>query len=98
MDVSNALISDLRAILNGNGLGKFEGTPSCTSWFGASPPERSLCNTDRSDDARPKHQKTVIDSSEIEHKKMLGILTFNALAAGTSHLPTINIYAKKRGA
>jgi hypothetical protein len=45
IDVSDALISDLQAILNGNGLGKFAGSPTCSHWFpqvsfatGVSPP------------------------------------------------------------
>ena len=37
-DLADSLTSDLRAILNGNGLGKFEGTPNCALWFAAALP------------------------------------------------------------
>ena len=34
VDVSDNLISDLHTItINGNGLGKFEGTPSTSAWW-----------------------------------------------------------------
>ncbi len=38
IDVADVLIANLRAIIHGSGLGKFEGTPNCASWFGQTPP------------------------------------------------------------
>jgi hypothetical protein len=70
IDVADALVSDLRAILNGNGLGKFEGTPICAPWFGSVSSPRSVVPvvTPRSSpDAasgggEPKRQKTQVAS------------------------------------
>ena len=31
--VADAAIAELRAIINGNGLGKFGGLPCCADWF-----------------------------------------------------------------
>lgn len=117
--VADALISDLRAILAGNGLGKFEGTPSCALWFSASPiPARGVVagSTQRAvsrlspsgDVKRQKTQETPVtdrnkvvtfgDQSESERRKSLGILTFDTTASGTSRLPTISVYHKKKNA
>lgn len=123
IDVADALISDLRAILNGNGLGKFEGTPSCALWFasatpagrgavGSSSPVGSASNSAPGSAAGSgaKRQKTQasansestnstsLDPADLERRKALGILQFDPTAAGTSQLPTINVYFKKRGA
>ena len=78
IDVADALISDLRAILNGNGLGKFEGTPSCALWFpsGAAPgrvpgpAQRAPANPTPGSDA--KRQKTKDAPDTDRGKKALG--------------------------
>ncbi|CAB9530401.1 unknown protein [Seminavis robusta] len=103
-------IHDLQAILNGSGLGKFEGTPTCASWFKfigthagrppaaarppAAPPARS---GDRPGDTAPAKRQRVDDPAENDRKKTLGILTFDSTVAGTSRLPTVTARAKKRG-
>jgi len=98
IDVSDVLISDLRAILNGNGMGKFEGVPSSASWFTpASPGPRPGRVSGNEGDAAPKRQK-VQDPAEHERRKGLGILQFDASVAGTNRLPTINVYTKMKGA
>lgn len=108
MDVSDALISDLRAILNGNGLGKFDGVPSCATWFGRVPPagQRALPGSAGSDTKRQKttgtdggeRTKKVADSADFERRKTMGLLQFDPAVAGTSKLPIINVYHKKRNA
>jgi hypothetical protein len=106
IDVSDALISELRAILNGNGLGKFAGIPTCSSWFprvssapGVSPPSTPSAGGDLK---RQKMQVTPPSGIakppvDLEHRKALGVLQFDAAAAGSSRLPSANIYHKKRG-
>lgn len=105
LDVADALINDLRAILNGNGLGKFEGTPSCAPWFAAVPalvaspgtPGAGKAARTRAADAdgTPKRQKT-LDPADIERRKGSGMLSYDAEVGG-SRLPTLNVYAKKSG-
>ena len=101
LDVADGLVSDLRAIINGNGLGKFEGTPSCSAWFSTG----TVARTGRPSPTEPpslpatspKRQKTN-DVDDIEKRKGNGVLIFDPAAAGTNRLPTINVYSKKRGA
>jgi hypothetical protein len=107
IDVSDALTSDLRAILNGNGLGKFAGTPTCSHWFSrvssaqqGSPPSTPTTGGDLK---RQKMQATPPSGNakppiDLEHRKTLGILQLDATAAGSSRLPNPNIYHRKRGA
>lgn len=47
---------------------------------------------------RQKVQDQVPDSAEVERRKGLGILVFDTTASGTTRLPTINVYTKKKGA
>ena len=42
LNVADGLISDLHAIIHGNGLGKFKGVPSCASWFPTKTPPVSV--------------------------------------------------------
>jgi hypothetical protein len=111
VDVADSLISDLRAILNGNGLGKFEGVPVCSPWFGASPTHPIVTPPRNPEVSGAKRQKVLdapgidrvgpkraSDSSDADRKKSFGILQFDSAAAGTSRLPTANVYHKTRGA
>ena len=99
--LADTLTRELKAILNGNGLGKFEGVPTCASWFGslsgsARPVKTAQVPAVAGPGAEPKRQKT-IDPAENERKKTLGMLVFDTEAAGTNRLPTLNVYHKKRG-
>jgi hypothetical protein len=121
IDVADALIADLRAILNGNGLGKFEGTPTCSHWFSsaltaragsgaAGHTGRAAAPSGSATGGDPKRQKTQNGSSDadrngrtppdpdLDRKKALGIIQFDPAVAGTTRLPNINVYYKKRGA
>lgn len=102
IDVADALISDLRAILNGNGLGKFSGVPSCAPWFPSArivtPPRGTSGTAAGSDAKRQKTQDPPRDSADAERKKSFGLLEFDSSAAGATRLPTANVYFKKRGA
>ena len=103
IDVADGLITELRAILHGNGLGKFSGTPICALWFkqpaagpGRVPRDASTRNPSVAPETGSKRQKT-LDPAETERRKTLGMIEFDTVAAGTSRLPTINVYVKKRG-
>jgi hypothetical protein len=105
IDVSDALIGDLRAILSGSGLGKFAGIPICHSWFspgsnsrGGNTPSGFTAGGD------PKRQKTQASPlakgnspADPEHRKTLGILQFDATAAGSTKLPLIPVLHRLRG-
>jgi hypothetical protein len=106
IDVSDALISELRAILSGNGLGKFAGIPICHPWFSPAPNSR-IGNTTSGPvtGGDPKRQKTQASPpakgtspADLEHRKTLGMLQFDATAAGSPKLPLINILHRLRGA
>ena len=102
--VADGAIQELRAIINGNGLGKFAGTPYCAPWFTKS----STKSSDHADLVRlrggqenagpspPKRQK--IDSADVEHRKTLGILTLDTNVSGSTRLPNMPVYHKKKGA
>jgi hypothetical protein len=114
LDVSDALISELRAILNGNGLGKFAGTPSCALWFnsahlkspgggGSSPrlpsgPAAGGGDPKRQKTADPAIKKPAPEPAELEKRKGSGLLTFDPAIAGTTRLPAINVYHKTKSA
>jgi hypothetical protein len=114
IDVADALIAELRAIVNGNGLGKFEGTPSCAPWFapvgGASPkspfslePRAPTGAVGGGDSKRQKTadtgaKKPAADPADLERRKGLGLLTFDSAIAGTTRLPPINVYHKAKNA
>ena len=102
--LADTLIRDLRAILHGNGLGKFHGTPICSTWFGKSvtPPVAPL----RGGGKEPKAAKDVNpasskrqkpDPAEVERKKTLGVFRFDPVVAGTAKLPVCEVRKKKRG-
>ena len=108
IDVADTLIRDLRAILNGNGLGKFEGVPYCAPWFGSVVPSSKLALPATASGAKPsasassasgaaKRQK-VLDPAELERKKGFGVLLFDPVVAGSPRLPTIDVYHKNKGA
>lgn len=108
--VADGVTADLRAILNGNGLGKFQGIPCCVAWFSgnstATPGATHGRNSDAdrvsrtpsaSQDAGASSKRRRLDPAEIERKKALGILMFDSRAAGTNRLPTLTVYHKARG-
>jgi hypothetical protein len=107
IDVADRLTSDLRSIIHGNGLGKFEGVPSTSPWWGATPSTpkfptlRVGFDTGRSSgvsvDTATKRQKTQ-DPGEDERRKTMGLLVYDTAVSGSNRLPAINVYAKKRGA
>ncbi|CAB9530818.1 unknown protein [Seminavis robusta] len=98
-------IHDLRAILNGSGLGKFEGMPTCAGWFAVALPSRGVSrgpsgpsgsptgNTEQGPGKRPR----VADPGDNDRKKNLGMLKFDTAIAGTNRLPMVTARAKKRG-
>ena len=94
--VADGAISELRAILHGNGMGKFTGTPCCAAWFGklptAAPTKAKEAHSLEND---PKKQR--LDPSDIERRKTLGILLYDASVAGTNRLPSFPAYHKARG-
>jgi hypothetical protein len=104
LDLADSLTSDLRSILNGNGLGKYEGVPTCAQWF--SPAAAKTQGSTRgptsgagSGDAVAKRQKTLpANPADAERKKSLGILEFDTTVAGTRKVPVPNVFHKKRGA
>ena len=110
--VADGAITELRAIINGNGLGKFAGVPYCAPWFskdatrvgtsrirggneqgGSSGSKRGRDTSDSSSSKKPR-----ADSADHEKSKTLGLLCFDANAAGTNRLPNMPVYHKKRGA
>jgi hypothetical protein len=97
LDVSDLLISDLRAILNGNGLGKFMGVPTASPWFQAEGTSHSRDGGGKAaNDGPPKRQRLTDDADEA-HRKTLGVLEYDTRVAGTTRLPTLNVYTKKKG-
>lgn len=101
IDVSNALIADLRAILHGNGLGKFLGRPVCASWFSSpvvTPPRGSPASVPGGDAKRQRTQDKSLDPAEAERRKTMGLLDFDSTAAGSTRLPICPVYFKRKGA
>jgi hypothetical protein len=102
--VADGVISELRAILNGNGIGKFQGTPCSLTWFAGAtmeppttPPKAARpAPSGAAPTSAPKKRR--LEPAEVERKKGLGILTFDAQAAGTDRLPSLTVYHKSRGA
>ena len=91
--VADGALAELRAIIFGNGLGKFGGQPCCYSWFSTKQgPEGGTGGGARDN---PKRQR--ITSAESERHKKLGVLNYDPEASGTTRLPNIPVYAKKRG-
>ena len=94
--VADSCISDLRTIVNGNGLGKFGGVPCCVSWFVATP--RADPRTDnRADRSAVKKPRILDDPAEAERRTRYGMLDFDPDEAGTKRLPTCKVRAKRRG-
>jgi hypothetical protein len=102
IDVADGLIADLRAIIHGSGLGKFEGTPNCASWFGSTPPssgKNSGGGGHRDHDATdPPLKRLKSDPDEVDRKKALGVLVFDLSASNNGRLPGIDVYHKVKGA
>jgi hypothetical protein len=101
--VANGAINDLRAIIHGNGLGKFEGLPCCAPWFLGGAKSFTTVPTGGRDAGPcppPKEENKCphLDPNETERKKKMGILTLDPEAAGSRRLPNIPVYFKKRGA
>ncbi|CAB9531873.1 unknown protein [Seminavis robusta] len=98
-------IHDLRAILNGSGLGKFDGLPTCSTWFPDARgkplqiPRNQNQNPDRvrGGDPTPQKRQKTADPGDNDRKKLLGMLTFDTAIAGTNRLPMVTARAKKRG-
>ena len=101
--MSDVLISELRAILHGSGLGKFEGRPACASWFGTSArPANPRVVREQSDNHTPTSSPAtkrpkVSDPGEDARKKALGVFVLDS-TVGAGRLPTIDVYAKSKGA
>lgn len=102
--VANVLIQDLKATLHGNGLGKFQYLPTCSAWFPVSTPRPPAPGKGRTpaahDEAQPpkRPKENPLDPEEYERRCSFGILQFDRDAAGTTRLPVINVYKKKKGA
>ena len=105
--LADNLTNDLRAMLHGNGLGRFSGTPMCSSWFGKSPspPVTPIRGGGTSKPSPPKgsgdsppSKRQKPDASEVERKKTLGAFLYDPDTGGSPRLPTINVFKKKRGA
>ena len=94
--VADNVISDLRAILNGNGLGKFAGTPCCAAWFASRSREPTKVRPVAGNDREGKRQR--LEPGDVDTRKSKGLLTLDAEAAGTSRLPNVGVYHKKKGA
>lgn len=95
--VADNLISDLVAILNGNGLGKFNDVPSCAPWFTRGDDKPGTPKSRAPTETGAKRQK-VGNEAESDRLKTFGSLLYNTETSGTTRLPTINVYSKKRGA
>ena len=106
--VSTTVTNDLRSMLYGNGLGKFQGSPLCGPWFcdnvpppvvprgrGAMPPLASRDQATGPRDQSAKKQKTAdLGPDEIERRRGLGVLQLT----GSQRLPTCPVLRKKKGA
>lgn len=97
--VADRLIADLRAVLFGNGLGKFDNVPVSASWFsttkkgqGQGGRGRIEGGTGDSEAKRPR-----LDGDELERKKQLGVLTYDSAVGGNTRLPTVPVFAKSKG-
>ena len=105
IDVADALIADLRAIINGNGLGKFAGVPTCALWFSAmslaTPSKDAAAGGAHGESKRQRTSGTppkVVTAEETERRKKLGLLVFNPVEAGSTTLPNCSVYHKRAGA
>lgn len=111
VDVAETLTRELRSTLNGNGLGRFEAVPSCAKWWrtkaGGStlPPAHSADHGSARDGNEAfEHQldakRQKLGASEVDRLKTMGVFNYCQATAGASHgrLPTVNVFAKKKGA
>ena len=101
--LADTLIREARAILSGNGLGKWSGTPLVVDWFSASPTRTSRdrvasgrsptsdvpAKRQRSDDAPP---------GDVERHKENGVLVFDPTSSLNRRLPPCPVYKKGRNA
>lgn len=94
--VADGAISDLRAILHGNGLGKFQNIPCCAPWFATRHGPAGPTQRERGPSTREEPKRQRLDPADVERKKAMGIITFDAQAAGASAPPNAPVYAKKR--
>ena len=96
--VADGAITELRAIVHGNGLGKFSGVPCCAPWFVSD--RRSPGSSSRGGSSPPDNEtkRQRLDPSDVDRKKSAGLLIFDSTAAGTNRLPNLAVYHKKRGA
>ena len=95
--VADGAITELRAIIIGNGLGKFGGTPFCSTWFSkAALPSVKVREESKPGDGAGKRQR--LDPDDLETKKGQGMLCYDAQVGGTPRLPNLAVYAKKKGA
>ena len=96
--VAEQCTTELRTIVNGNGLGKFTGTPMCASWF-SNGFSSSGAATDRArDEQTPAKKQRVVSVEDIERRKAAGSLTYDKTAGGSAKLPDLPVYHKRRGA
>ena len=106
--VANGHIDNLRAVVNGNGLGSFRDVPHCSTWFGHTPPTTHSAPNPRgaSDRRAPDASRaapgraTLADLAEVtEQLRTLRSLEFDASAPGAKpdFLDKIPVRAKKRG-
>lgn len=98
--VSDGLVQELRTLVNGDSLGKFEGLPCCCSWFSSKSPKDSASS--RGSNSPDKRQKTdtrtVVDAGEKERLKGRGSLPFDVTTAGSTELPNCPVHHKDHGA
>ena len=98
--VADGAIAELKAILNGNGVGKFTGEPSCLKWFPGHQPSRPGPTRGPASPRAPpaadnKRQK--VDPDALERRKANGVFIFDPAVAGTSTLPLCTVCHKRKG-
>ena len=96
--VAEACTSELRAIVNGTGLGKFAGTPMCASWFGNGSVTTGPVVERIREESTPAKKARVTSPEDIERRKAAGSLTYDKAAGGSPKLPDLPVYHKRRGA
>ena len=98
--VADGAISELKAILNGNGVGKFVGEPVCIRWFphlkAAARPTRTPAAS-RTTPSSSDNKRQKVDPEAIERRKANGVLVFDSSAAGTTTLPACTVLHKRKG-
>ena len=106
--VANGHIHNLKAVVNGNGLGSFRDVPHCASWFGTPPGATRAAPNPRTTSERTapvsgrtsNSRATPADLAQVtERLRALGVLEFDASApnAKADFFDKVNVRAKKRG-